>query len=62
MLASTAGGLAPGADYGPWRKEIGLTERVGPIVLRLFGETEGGACEKQVYRWRVENSRMALSW
>ena len=29
--------LAPGAEIGPWRKEIGLTERVGPMILRLFG-------------------------
>ena len=29
--------LAPGAEIGPWRNEIGPTKRVGPMGLRLFG-------------------------
>ena len=31
-------GFAPWADLGPWRKDNGLTDHVGPLVLRLFGE------------------------
>lgn len=38
-----ADGIAPGAEIGPWRKQIGPTERAGPIVLRLFGGRPGRA-------------------
>lgn len=35
---SDDGGIAPRPEIGPWRKEIGPTLCVGPLVLRLFGE------------------------
>ena len=31
--------FAARADYGPCRKAIGPTKRVGPIILRLFGDS-----------------------
>jgi hypothetical protein len=42
LLAPDGLSLAPTPDYGPWRKAIGPTRTVGPIILRLFGGGGGG--------------------
>ena len=38
LSPSGKGLLAPGADFGLWRKTIGPTERVRPVSLRQFGD------------------------
>ena len=55
-------GLAPGAEIGPWRKQIGPTERVGPIVLRLFGGRLGQSAQSGVLARPAGGSGGRLGW